>query len=337
AGGKLFSGKGAAVIDSLALFALTAGVAASLGAGMMTLADGAARGLNLDDGPLLRLIVATVIVAVFTVSSVSGLQRGIKILSDLNIRIFFILAIFIFVAGPTLEIVKSASAGLVEYGATFLSRSVVHPLTADNQWQRDWTMFYYANWAAWAPITALFLGRISLGYTVREAILFNIVAPALFGILWMSIFGGAALELDVQSSQSLTQTLADRGPEAIVFSLLGLLPLASLMAPLFLFAMFISFVTAMDSNTHSIASVCLRANRQSDEVKGAGLWIKVFWGVAIGAVSWIMTSTNGIDGVKMLSNLGGAPGLVILLGCIVAIVRLILLGPKQLEQVKTAS
>jgi choline-glycine betaine transporter len=109
------------------------------------------------------------------------------------------------------------------------------------------------------------------------------------------------------------------------------LPLTGLVIALFLFTTFISFVTAMDSNTHSIASVCLDARRQSDEPPGAGLMVKIFWGVLIGAVAWVMTATNGVDGVRMLSNLGGAPGLFIIAGCAAALARLAFMAPARLR------
>ncbi len=320
--GDAAKGKGAAFLDAIALFALTAGVAASLGAGMMTLADGLASTFGLPDGPLARLIVSMAIVMTFVVSSISGLQRGIRILSDVNIRFFFLLAAFVLFAGPTIKILSASAAGVGEYAATFLPRSAPLPGAGDDQWRRDWTMFYFANWAAWAPITALFLGRISVGYTVREFVLFTMVLPAVFGVVWMSIFGGAAIGIDEASGGAVTAALEARGPEGVIYAVLGALPLAAVMVAIFLFTTFVSFVTAMDSNTHSIASVCLAPERQAEEAAGEGLWIKVFWGVLIGAVAWLMTATNGVDGVRMLSNLGGAPGLLILIGSLVALARL---------------
>ena len=167
---------------------------------------------------------------------------------------------------------------------------------------------------------------------MREFILFSLVAPAVFGMAWMTIFGGAAIRLDLAGGGALTAALETSGPEAVMYALLDALPLTTLVVVTFIFTTFISFVTAMDSNTHSIASVCLKARRQEDEVRGAGLWIKIFWGVLIGAVAWIMTSTNGIDGIRMLSNLGGVPGLLILIGCGAAILRLLAMDPVRLQE-----
>lgn len=329
--GDAARGAGGAIIDALALLALVAGVAASLGAGVMTLSGGIASETGFSSGAATRLFVTVLIVAVYVGSSVSGLQRGIKWLSDINIRFFFLLVAFVFIAGPTLAIAKLGAVSVFEYAREFLPRSLNFGFGDDAAWTRDWTIFYFANWLAWAPITALFLGRIAYGYTVREFVLFSLVFPALFGMAWMTIFGGAAIRLDLTGGGALTAALENDGPEAVMYVLLDALPLTSLFVFTFIFTTFVSFVTAMDSNTHSIASVCLKAKRQEDEVRNAGLWIKIFWGVLIGAVAWIMTSTNGIDGVRMLSNLGGGPGLVILLGCGVVLARFMAMGPDRLS------
>jgi choline-glycine betaine transporter len=331
--GRFARGPGGAVIDAAALFALVAGVAASLGAGVMTLAGGLGAITGLGDGVVIRLAITGAIVATYVASSISGLQRGIKFLSDINIRFFFLLVVFVLLAGPTAAILRLGAESVFAYGRDFLPRSLNLGLGADAEWSRDWTIFYYANWLAWAPITALFLGRISVGYTVREFILFNLVLPAAFGMAWMTIFGGATLNLDAATGGVLTAALNAEGPEAVMYALLDRLPLTAFFAAAFVFTTFISFVTAMDSNTHSIASVCLKVRRQTDEVKGEGLWIKIFWGVLIGAVAWVMTATNGVDGIRMLSNLGGAPGLLILIGCGAVLIRLAMIGPERLNAV----
>jgi len=329
--GPLARGAGAAIIDAAALFALVAGVAASLGAGVMTLVGGVVERTPLHDGPLIRLAVTMIIVATYVASAVSGLQRGIKVLSDINIRIFFALVVFVFIAGPTLQIICLGLSSAAEYGVEFVPRSLgLIAGDGDGEWKRDWTTFYFANWLAWAPITALFLGRIAIGYTVREFIVFTMVLPALFGMMWMAIFGGAAIETDLGAG-AIMAAVDKEGPEAAAYALFNALPLSGVIIAAFLFATFISFVTAMDSNTHSIASVCLDWRTQQEEPKGAGLSIKIFWGVLIGAVAFVMTATNGVDGVRMLSNLGGAPGLIIIAGCAASLIRLATMEKSRLE------
>jgi len=162
-------------------------------------------------------------------------------------------------------------------------------------------------------VTALFLGRISIGYTVREFILFNLLIPALFSIFWMSIFGGAAISLNWESDGALITALGELGPEAVVYALLEALPLFSVVGVVFLLTVFISFVTAMDSNTYSITGLCIKSSLDEEKRGPLELRLKIFWGMLIGSLSFIMTATTGIEGVRLLSNLGGVPGLVVLI------------------------
>lgn len=320
--GRAMTGRGAALVDAVGLYALVAGVAGALGAGVMTLADGLGALTGAPDGPLLRLVVTMAIVMAFVASSISGIQRGIRVLSDLNTRLFFLLAAFVLVFGPTGKIIMLGLQGAGEYALTFVPQSLALGERAGHAWTRDWTVFYFAQWLAWAPITALFLGRIAVGYTVREFILFNLVGPALFGAIWMSIFGGAAIEIDAETAGALTTALNERGPEAVIHAMFATLPFAGIVGILFIVLTFISFVTAMDSNTHSISGVCLKENAPGGQQGRAALQVKFFWGVLIGAVAWIMTATTGVGGVRMLSNLGGAPGLLILIAMTAAVIAM---------------
>lgn len=322
--GRAAEGRGGDIIDAIGLYALIAGVAASLGVGVMTLAGGLERVVGVHDGPSLRFIITVAIVAVFVASSITGIQRGIKYLSDFNVKFFFVLALFLLLTGPTLSILSLGAQSLLAYVRDFIPASLALGERAGDPWMRDWTVFYFANWLAWAPITALFLGRISVGYTVREFLLFNLVAPAAFSAIWMTIVGGAAVISDAGEGATLSAALDARGPDAVIYALFDALPLAGFTIAAFVVLTFISFVTAMDSNTHSIASVCLHPEKNEAQANKNAFAVKIFWGVLVGAVAWVMTATTGIDGVRMLSNLGGAPGLAILIAMRAVLIQMII-------------
>ncbi len=146
--GKAATGRGGALIDAVGLYALVAGVAASLGVGVMTLAGGLEQLTALNDGPWLRLSITLAIVGVFVASSITGIQRGIKYLSDINVKFFFVLALFLLIAGPTGAILSLGAAGLVDYVVNFVPVSLALGERAGSQWMRDWTVFYFANWLA---------------------------------------------------------------------------------------------------------------------------------------------------------------------------------------------
>ncbi|MFZ6051428.1 BCCT family transporter [Halocola ammonii] len=299
----------ATVIDSICLFALVAGMAASLGAGILTLSGGLNSVFEFDGGRWL-LLITLLVVSAFVISAITGLMRGIRILSDINIRVFFALALFVFFAGPTVEIISGAASALWDYFIHLPEDSVVSMLQPDDPWPKSWTTFYWANWLAWAPITSLFLGRLGYGYTVRQFLTFNWILPSLFGIFWMSVFSGTALHLQL-SGTDLADLTASDNPEGVIYALFEALPLSKILAAIFLFTAFLSYVTAADSNTEAMGGIS--STGISPESPSPPVLIKIVWGLTIGTVAFLMVKLAGIDGIKMLSNLGGLPALFLII------------------------
>ncbi|WP_417474067.1 BCCT family transporter [Leisingera sp.] len=326
--GSAVEGKGGQIIDAIALYTLVAGMAASLGTGALTLAGGVDKYFGTGTGPIVLGVLTALIVLSAVASAASGLHRGIARLSSLNTRIFFVLAGFVFIAGPTGFILAGGVEALGDYLGNFFQKSLTTGALSGDAWAQGWTIFYWANWLAWAPITALFLGKIARGYTVRQFLLVNLVAPSVFACVWMSIFAGTALFMDSNNDNMLFNALNDSGPETVVYTMLSNLPLAGITAALFIFTSFLSYVTAADSNTEAIANLCVQdgAERMAseDERSSNSLLMKIVWGGSIGAVAWVMTSFAGIDGIKMMSNLGGLPALLVVMGCNVVLVKYLL-------------
>lgn len=299
-----------AALDAVCLYSLVAGMSASLGAGLLTIAGGLRQFAHLPDSTVMLGLIAAAIVGVFIISSVSGLQRGIRILSEINIRAFILLAAFIFVLGPKGWLWEISVGALADYAGNFIPRNLT--LGLDPDWAGSWTIFYWANWLAWTPITALFLGRLGVGYTVREFLRINLLFPALFSMAWMIIFSGNALYLDLEvPTAQLFATLQREGPEGAVYAVLRQFPWPVLTSFFFLAVTFLSYVTAADSNTSAMSGLC--STGISPEDPEAPGWIKIAWGLVIGSMAWVMVANAGIDGVKMASNLGGFPALFLIL------------------------
>ena len=218
------------------------------------------------------------------------------------------LLLFVALVTPAAPVWSDFPAAAGDYLSSFFSRHLRNGSTDPDGWSYDWTLFYWANWLAWTPITALFLGRLGRGRTVREFLTVNLILPSLFGILWMTVFGGAALFFEDQNGQ-MYQTLQQNGPEAAIYALFNELPGTALLSVLFLGIAFISYTTAADSNTTAIAGVCTHGI--SPDAPEPGLAIKVIWGAVIGLIAWVMISFAGIDGIRMSSNLGGFPALIL--------------------------
>ena len=310
----------AQLIDALAMYALVAGMASSLGTGAITLVGGVGEFTSITTNPLTLGVAVTLIVLAFVGSAASGLQKGIARLSALNALLLALIGLFVFVFGPTLYILAIGVEGLGAYISNIFTLSLFTGAASGDTWPQSWSVFYWAVWFAWAPVTALFLGRISRGYTVREFLQINLFFPALFAIAWISIFSGTALHFDMSDAGVMNTVLNERGLEKLLYFVFGQLPLSGVMVVVLVFVAFVSYVTAADSNTDAIGNLCTRGVT-ADNQEGSGLPMKVLWGIIIGVVAWTMVSFVGIDGVKMLSNLGGLPAVVIILATSLSLVR----------------
>lgn len=302
----------AGLIDTLAMFALVAGMASSLGTGALTLSGGLSQYIGGETTPLRLALIIAVIVFTFVASAASGLQRGIVMLSSFNTWIMLALGAFVWLCGPTLYIFSLGVESLGVYLDTFFSRSLSTGAASGDSWPQSWTVFYWSVWFAWAPVSALFLGKIGRGYRVREFIQINMLYPALFTALWICIFSGSSLYFDALGDGSLNRVLNEQGVEHVLYQMFQQLPASGLMIAFLLFVAFISFVTAADSSTDVIANLCSKGVTADSDLDGNPL-LKIGWGVIIGTVSWVMVAFVGIDGVKMLSNLGGLPGIILVL------------------------
>lgn len=310
------------VVNAISLFALAAGMAAVLGAGILTLSGGLVSLIGGEVNAWILGLVTLTIVASFTISAASGLLKGIRTLSAFNLVVFLLLAGFVLITGPTSDMIEFGTQGVKDYLTHFIPQSLALEPHGDQQWMHSWTTFYWANWMAWTPVTALFLGRIAYGYTVRLFLLFNWILPALFSMVWMTIFSGAALSLESSTPIHLVDALQENGPESIIYHVLEALPMATWVIPCFLLAVFVSYVTAADSNTDAMSGLSSKGVTPDNPNPPNG--VKYLWGILIGMVAWIMIANSGVDGIRMLSNLGGLPALLLLVGTVMAMVWLLI-------------
>ncbi|MEM0993023.1 MAG: BCCT family transporter, partial [Bacteroidota bacterium] len=229
--GERAHGKWGKGVDAICLYSLAAGMAASLGAGILTIGGGMESLFGMSKTPLLLGLVTMTIVGCFIISAASGLLKGIRILANWNIRAFFALCLFVAIFGPTVYMFRIGGAGTLDYLTHYFPRSLHTLELKDTAWLNSWTIFYWANWLAWTPVTALFLGRLSYGYRVRDYIHFNLLLPAIFGGFWMVVFSGAALQMDIAAEGTpLYNVLQESGAESIIYAVLDRLPAPQLMS-----------------------------------------------------------------------------------------------------------
>jgi glycine betaine transporter len=317
--GRRFAGSMSDTVDSVTLFALVAGMAASLATGILTLSGGIEHQWGWRSGPATWILVGTCLVAAFITAAASGLQKGVKALSNFNTVLFFALAFYVLVCGPTRATLLLSAESLGEHFRTGIGRSLFLGFSETDLWPKQWTLFYWSVWLAWAPVTAVFLGRIGVGYSVRSFILVNLGVPALFSFLWMSIFGGTALSMEHFQAAHLGEVLKSRGPEALVYAMLERFPASSVVIPVFLLTGFVAYVTSANSNTLAMASMSSKG--MAMDASEPPLPIKVLWGCLVGVVALVLLCVSGVDGIKMISYLGGVPALFYELLALIALLR----------------
>lgn len=306
-------------VDVVCLFALVAGMAASLGTGTLTIAGGIEKVFGVVSSPLSWGIIIAVIVVTFIISSVSGVMKGIRVLSSINAKVYMVLLLFILIFGPTAYMLNFSAESLGAYVQDFFRMSLMTGSAYGDSWSKSWPIFYWCNWLAWTPITAVFLGKILRGYTIKDAIRCNFVIPAIFSTIWMGLFATASIYYE-QNGIGLYDTLQNKGTEAVVYAVFDQLPLAVIIIPFYLFIVFISFVTASDSNTNAMSGLCTSGITQDKQESPA--WLKIVWGISIALMTWILISFAGIDGIKAASNLGGFPNMFLVIIMIVGLLKM---------------
>lgn len=317
-------------VDVICLLALVCGMAASMGSAVFLLSDGVSFLSNggIASDPKIWIIVGVIIVAAFVTSAVTGVLKGIRFLSTTNAWIYLSLGLFVFLAGPTFYILNLTTESFGAYLSDFCRMNLFLSAGDGDKWAMWWPVFYWCNWMAWLPITATFLGKISKGYTIREAIRVLIVYPSAFSILWLGIFSSTAVYYEL-SGVGVYAASQNIGPAYATYTVLEQLPLTVLMIVVFLIIVFISFVTASDSNTSAMSSLC--TGGLSDEDSESPTWLKIVWGTLIGATCLVfLIAFRSTDAIKYLSNLGGFPVVFLMLFFLGSFIK-IMKNPKKYD------
>ncbi|MGC4962464.1 BCCT family transporter [Gordonia sp. DT218] len=284
------------VIDILAIFATLFGTVASLGLGALQIGSGLVK-VGWVDEPSTMLLVAVIAVltAAFVASAVSGVARGIQWLSNINMVLALILAIFVFVVGPTVFILNLMPTTLGAYLNDIPSFSARSGATVDadgQDWLASWTIFYWAWWVSWTPFVGLFLAKISKGRTIREFVIGVMVVPTTVSLVWFCIFGGTAIR---QETDGLNLPVNDS--DATLFEVLAHLPWTAVASALVMLLVAIFFVSGADSASIVMGSLSHRG------VHDPPRWLTIFWGVLTGTVAAVLLAISGDDGLTGLQQM----------------------------------
>lgn len=318
--GKRIEGVVGDVVDGLCLLAIAGGVAAVLGVGTMQISSGIQIMTGITADKSMWVAVIGSIVAVYIVSSYTGLDKGIRWLSDKNAKIFLVLLVFIFAFGPTRFILSLGTQAAGHFIDDFFVRThYLSPLDG-SAWPRWWPIYYWAIWLAYAPLIGMFLARLVKGRTIRQFMIMNLMMPAMFGFLWFSVFGGAAIHLEF-TGQGLWEAIHEGGKLALeksVFEFLKHYPLTDIISWTFMVTVFVSIVTMADSMTSTVASLSTTAAHQEGMEPPAQM--KIFWGIVMSSVAIINLISgsgggeiSGIDATKQIATVAGFPILFLMM------------------------
>lgn len=306
-GEKITKGPLAALIDCLSMLALGVGICSGL-AMCITLVMTGLRTYGVEDNLVLFVIIGVILIILFSVSSYIGMDKGLKTLGSLNAWFYYGLLILLFVTGPVLFILRNSTAGLAVWLDNFWLWGFDPIDIGGAALTRSWTLFDWACWIAYAPVTGIFLAMMSRGRTIREFLIVNWLLPSAFGFVWFSVWGNSALHMQMTGTADLVAALNEGGAVMALWEYLKHLPfgLGTIVIPLNILIIVISFVTAADATLTNVGSMCMKNVPIGTEPPGQ---IKVLWGVVIGTVAIIMAAfgggAQGVDGVKALATAGG--------------------------------
>ncbi|MFD1362536.1 BCCT family transporter [Lentibacillus salinarum] len=303
-------------IDTLAVIATVMGVATSLGLGISQMNGGLKSVFAVPNSIWIQMAIAGVMLVTYLLSSSTGLNRGIKWLSNLNLGLCLFLLVFVFLAGPTVFILDTFVLGLGDYITNFVHYSLRLTPYSGESWVTEWTVFYWAWSTAWSPFVGAFVARVSRGRTIREFVFGVLVVPPVIACLWIAAFGGTAIYSDLFNGTQIAEAV-NADMTVALFETFGDLPFTNVLSILAIFLIFTFLVTSADSATYILGSMTSRGSLNP------ALTVKVIWGILITAIAVVLLFAGGLNALQTASLTSALPFTIILLLIVVAFIRMV--------------
>ncbi len=288
------------VLDIFAVFATLGGLATTTGLVALQLSSGFKYQYGVELGSSGIYLIIGVLTVIFTFAVYTGLEKGVKIIGDVNMYVFAGVWFFVLIFGPTIFLIDLTTNSLGQYLYYFLPLSLYTAPGIEGNWLGSWTIFYWAWWMSWAPFVAIFIARISKGRSIRETIAATLFLPTLGNFLWYGVIGGAGIKYDV------TGTLEKHGVESAIFAIAQHLPLSGVLAVCLIFLITTFFLTSANS-----AAVSLAMFVSGHETPGRNL--RAFWGIALGAVAAVLAGGGSLKAIQTASIATAFPLMFLLL------------------------
>ena len=315
------------IVDIIAVVATLFGLATSLGFGARQIATGLQFLFGIDSGVNTQISVILVITMIATVSVVTGLKKGVRFLSRLNMILALVFLTFVLFLTDTLSVMGIFIESTGMYFQRFIEIGTWSSSFVDSTWQNNWTIFYYAWWVAWAPFVGMFIARISKGRTFKEFVLGVLFVPTLMTFFWISVFGGSGLLLEIETPGILsTPVLEDASTSLFIF--LKAFPLYTFTSIIGIFMVSVFFVTSSDSGSLVIDSIT------SGGKLDAPVGQRIFWALIEGFVAIALLLGGGLAAMQTASV---STGILFLLILFVICYSLIIDLKKDLSAIKKES
>ena len=304
-GDKIY-GKRGDIIDIFAVLATLFGLATSLGLGVQQIAAGLAHVFGLSSGIVTQVSLIAGITIIATISVVLGVDKGVKFLSEWNMRIAVGFLLLVVILGPTIFIFQSFVQNTGNYFYNFLQISTWTESYTGNDWQNAWTVFYWGWWIAWSPFVGMFIARISKGRSIREFILGVLIVPSLITFFWITAFGSSSIQQALLGDQTVINAVDDNVATAL-FVFLEDYPFAAALNVIGVLLIAGFFVTSSDSGSLVVDS--LTSGGKIDAPVGQ----RIFWALAEGVVAAVLLIGGGLQALQTASIATGLPFAFILL------------------------
>ncbi|WP_236980012.1 BCCT family transporter [Membranihabitans maritimus] len=293
------------IIDVIAVVATLFGLATSLGFGVQQVASGLHYLFGTPNTTWMQVVLIIVITFVATGSVILGLDKGVRVLSELNMKMGLILLVLVLLLGPTVFLLDGYIQNVGSYLSNVVKLGSWTETFAGTNWQNDWTVFYWAWWISWSPFVGMFIARVSKGRTVREFILGVLLVPSFLTFLWMSVFGGSALFVEMNGIADIASAVNNDISTAL-FVLLESLPLSTITSFIGIALVASFFVTSSDSGSLVIDSIT------SGGKLDAPVGQRIFWALSEGGVAATLLVGGGLTALQTAAVTTGLPFTLVL-------------------------
>lgn len=326
--GKRIYGPAGHAIDTLAVIATLFGLATSLGLGVMQINTGLGQIAGVAQGTWIQVLLIAIITGVATMSVVSGLDGGIKRISQFNVLLAVILMVFVLIVGPTIYILNTFVGNVGNYVQNLAFLSFWTGAGTDGGFQSGWTLFYWGWWISWAPFVGIFIARISKGRTIREFILGVLFVPTIVTFLWLSVFGGTGLFMERNGIAGIAAANNESATLSL-YAVLGALPLGTILAVLFTILVASFFITSSDSGSLVIDMITSGGNPNPPVAQ------RVFWALTEGAVAAVLLLTGGLGALQTAAITSGLPMAILMVFMCFSLVKALRIDIATGERVPT--